>query len=101
MRFDKSIELIIDEVVEDGLGGRTELEKIVDKLNANIEELSIEETFKIYGEATTSSIKARVLGKIPNKVDKIKYNEDLYKVISKRYVKNKTVFLLELIDDEN
>ena len=101
MRFDKSIELIIDEVVEDGLGGRTELEKIVDKLNANIEELSVEETFKIYGEATTNSIKARVLGKISNKVDKIKYNEDLYKVISKRYVKNKTVFLLELINDEN
>ena len=101
MRFDKSIELIIDEVIEDGLGGRIQGQKIVDNLHANIEELSVEETYKIYGEATTDSIKARVLGRISLEFDKIKYNEKLYKVISKRYVKNKTVFLLELIDDGN
>lgn len=101
MRFDKSIELIIDEVVEDGLGGRSQLQKNVDNLYANIEELSVEETYKIYGEATTDNIKARVLGRVSVEFDKIKYNDKLYKVISKRYVKNKTVFLLELIDDEN
>lgn len=101
MRFDKSIELIIDEVVEDGLGGRSQLQKNVDNLYANIEELSVEETYKIYGEATTDNIKARVLGRVSVEFDKIKYNDNLYKVKSKRYVKNKTVFLLELIDDEN
>ena len=101
MRFDKTIELIINEVVEDGLGGRTQLQKVVSTLKANIEELSVQETYKIYGEATTESMKARVLGKISVEFDKIKYDEKLYKVISKRYVKNKTVFLLELIEDGN
>ena len=101
MRFDKSIDLIIDEVVEDGLGGRTQLQKIVDTLKANIEDLSVQETYKIYGEATTESMKVRVLGKISVEFDKIKYDDKLYKVISKRYAKNKTVFLLELMDDEH
>lgn len=101
MRFDKTIELIIDEVVGDGLGGHTQLQKVVSTLKANIEELSVQETYKIYGEATTESIKARVLGEISAKIDKIKYDEKLYRVISKRYVKNKTVFLLELIEDGN
>ena len=100
MRFDKTIYLIIDEVIEDGLGGRIQLRKNVDILKANIEELSVQETYKIYGEATTESLKAIVLGKISVDFDKIKYDEKLYKVISKRFVKNKTVFLLELIDDE-
>ena len=101
MRFDKLIELVIDEVIEDGLGGRMQAQKIVDKINANVEELSAAETFKIYGEATTDSIKVRALGRIEAEFDNIRYGEKLYKVISKRYVKNKTVFLLELIDDGN
>ena len=101
MRFDKSIDLIIDEVVEDGLGGRMQLQKIVDTLKANVEDLSVMETYKIYGIATTESVKARVLGKISVDFDKIKYDEKLYKVINKRYIKNKTAFLLELIDDEH
>ena len=101
MRFDESIELIIEEVVADGLGGRTQLHKNVEKLYVNVEELSVEETYKIYGEATTDTIKVRVLGKVSTAFDKIKYKEKFYKVISKRCVKNKTVFLLELINDEN
>ena len=100
MRFDKSIELIINEVVEDGLGGRVQLQKIVEKRNANIEDLSVQETYKIYGEATTENIRVRVLGNISVEFDKIKYDNKMYKVISKRIVKNKTVFLLEMIEDD-
>ena len=75
MRFDKTIELIINEVVEDGLGGRTQLQKVVSTLKANIEELSVQETYKIYGEATTESMKARVLGKISVEFDNQKVFE--------------------------
>ena len=39
MRFDKTIELIINEEVSDGQGGRTQAEKVIFTLNANIEEL--------------------------------------------------------------
>lgn len=99
MRFDKTIELIINEEVSDGQGGREQLEKVIFTLNANIEELSVVETFKIYGVATTDTIKARVLGNIKENIDKIRYNNNFYKIISKRIVKNKTVFLLEVIED--
>lgn len=100
MRFDKVIELINVVPIEDGLGGRTEGESIVDTLDANIQELSIETTMKIYGEATTDTIKAIVLGKINKNVDKIRYENKLYKIVSKRFVKNKTCYLLEVIDND-
>ena len=101
MRFDKQIELIANVLVEDGQGGRTEQQKVVRVVYANIEELSVTEAFKIYGEATTDSIKVRMLGRIEDEFDNIRYGEKLYKVISKRHVKNKTAFLLELIEDGN
>ena len=100
MRFDKVIELINIVSIEDGLGGRTEGETIVSTLNANIEELGIEATIKIYGEATTDTIKAIVLGKVINDVDKIRYDNKLYKIVNKRFVKNKTAYLLEVIDND-
>ena len=100
MRFDKVIELINVVPIEDGLGGRTEGESIVDTLDANIQELSIETTMKIYGEATTDTIKAIALGKINKNVDKIRYENKLYKIVSKRFVKNKTCYLLEVIDND-
>ena len=58
------------------------------------------ETYKIYGEATTDSVRARVLGKITENIKRVGYDNKLYKVVSKRYVKNKTVFLLEVIEDD-
>lgn len=101
MRFDKVVEFIIDDVIEDGMGGRTQEEIVLRRVNANIEELSVQETYKIYGEATTDAIKVRVLGHITDEVFKIRFDNKMYKVISKRYVKNKTVFLLELNEDGN
>lgn len=100
MRFDKVIELINIVPIGDGLGGRTGGETIVSTLNANIEELGIEATIKIYGEATTDTIKAIVLGKVINDVDKIRYDNKLYKIVNKRFVKNKTAYLLEVIDND-
>lgn len=100
MRFDQAIDLLADEVVEDGLGGRIQGRKLLASLNAHIDPLSIEETYKIYGEATTCTMKVRVLGNILEDIKEIRYNGDIYKVISKRIVKNKTTFLMELVDDE-
>lgn len=100
MRFDKVIDLIIIDIFEDGLGGREQGYKVYKTLNANIEELSEMETYKVYGEATTDSIRARVLGKITENIKRVGYDNKLYKVVSKRYVKNKTVFLLEVIEDD-
>ena len=99
MRFDTPIELITTVMVEDDMGGRVLTDKVLYSLNASVDELSVTETFKIYGVATTDSIKARVLGHIEEKIDKIKYNNKMYKVIAKRYVNNKTSFLLEVLDD--
>ena len=47
----------------------------------NFEELSLETTVKIYGEAITQNVKAIILGDI-QKIDKIKIDEVKYKVIS-------------------
>lgn len=99
MRFDTPIELITTVMVEDGMGGRVLTDKVLYNLNASVDELSVTETYKIYGVATTDSVKARVLGHIEEKIDKIKYNNKMYKVIAKRYVNNKTAFLLEVLDD--
>ena len=99
MRFDTPIELITTVMVEDGMGGRVLTDKVLYNLNASVDELSVIETYKIYGVATTDSVKARVLGHIEEKIDKIKYNNKMYKVIAKRYVNNKTAFLLEVLDD--
>ena len=100
MRFDKVIQLISQEIVNDGLGGRTEVDTVITNLNANIKELGIEATYKIYGDATTDTIKAICLGKINYNANKIKYDNRDYKIISKRYVKNKTCYLLEVIDSD-
>ena len=98
MRFDKLIGLFTLEDVADGLGGHTEIEKFVCTRYANVEELSLETTIKIYGEAITQNIKAIILGDI-QKIDKVEINNVKYKVISQRKIKNKTSFFLEVDND--
>ena len=98
MRFDRRIELFIIEDVADGLGGHTEVERSIGTKYANVEELSLETTIKVYGEAITQNVKAIILGSI-EKIDKIKINNIKYKVISQRKVKNKTCFFLEVDND--
>ena len=98
MRFDKRIELFTIEDVSDGLGGHIQSERFICFRYANIEELSLETTIKIYGEAITQNVKAIILGDI-EKVDKIKINDIKYKVISQRKIKNKTSFFLEVDND--
>ena len=98
MRFDKLIGLFILEDIQDGLGGHTEVEKFVCARYANVEELSLETTIKIYGEAITQNIKAITLGDI-QKIDKVEINNVKYKVISQRKIKNKTSFFLEVDND--
>ena len=98
MRFDKHIKLITLSVKEDGLGGRTEVENVIIETMCNFEELSLETTVKIYGEAITQNEKAIILGDI-QKIDKFKIDEVKYKVISQRKIKNKTSFFLEVEND--
>ena len=98
MRFDTLIELFIIKDIADGLGGHTEVERSIGTKYANVEELSLETTIKIYGEAITQNVKAIILGSI-EKIDKIKINNIKYKVISQRKVKNKTCFFLEVDND--
>ena len=98
MRFDKRIELFIIEDIKDGLGGHTQSERFICFRYANVEELSLETTVKVYGEAITQNVKAIILGDI-QKIDKIKIDDLKYKVISQRKIKNKTSFLLELDND--
>ena len=98
MRFDKLIGLFILEDISDGLGGHSQAERFICTRYANVEELSLETTVKIYGEAITQNTKAIVLGDI-QKIDKIKIDDVMYKVISQRKVKNKTVFFLEVDND--
>ena len=98
MRFDKRIELFTIEDVSDGLGGHIESEKFICFRYANIEELSLETTIKIYGDAITQNVKAIVLGDM-QKIDKIKIDDIKYKVISQRKIKNKTSFFLEVDND--
>ena len=98
MRFDRRIELFIIEDVADGLGGHTEVEKAIATKYAYLEELSLETTIKIYGEALTQNVRAIILGSI-EKIDKIKIKDIMYKVISQRKSRNKTVFFLEVDND--
>ena len=98
MRFDRRIELFTLVDIQDGLGGHIESERFVCFRYANIEELSLETTMKIYGEAITQNAKAIILGSI-QKIDKIKIDDVKYKVISQRKIKNKTSFFLEVDND--
>ena len=98
MRFDTLIELFIVEDVQDGLGGHIESEKPIGFKHANVEYLSLETTVKIYGEALTQNAKAIILGDVV-KINKIKIDGVMYKVISQRKVKNKTSFFLEVDND--
>ena len=98
MRFDKQIQLFVLENIQDGLGGHTESERFICFRYANVEELSLETTVKVYGEAITQNVKAIILGDI-QKIDKIKIDEVKYKVISQTKIKNKTSFFLEVDND--
>ena len=104
MRFDKVIELIVVSPIEDGLGGRSQGEKVISRLNVHVDELPLEATIKVYGDAYVNNIRATVLGKISTKVDdkkfKIKYEDKFYKIVDKSFVRNKTVFFLEMIQDD-
>ena len=98
MRFDKRIELFTIEDVSDGLGGHIQSERFICFRYANVEELSLETTVKVYGEAITQNVKAIILGDI-EKIDKIKIDDIKYKVISQRKIKDKTSFFLEVDND--
>ena len=98
MRFDKQIQLFVLEDVQDGLGGHMESERFICFRYANIEELSLETTIRICGDAITQNVKAIILGDV-QKIDKIKIGEVKYKVISQRKIKNKTSFFLEVDND--
>ena len=98
MRFDKQIQLFALEDVQDGLGGYIESERFICYRYANIEELSLETTIKIYGDAITQNVKAIILGDI-QKIDKVKIDNVKYKVISQRKINNKTSFFLEVDND--
>ena len=100
MRFDKVIELIVEVMVEDGLGGRTKGERVISRLNARVDQLSLDATYKMYGEAYINNIRAVVLGHIEIDADKIKYENEYYRIVNKSFVRNKTVFFLEMIQDD-
>ena len=98
MRFDKTIKLITLSIEEDGLGGRTEFENVTMETMCNFEELSLETTVKIYGEAITQNAKAVILGS-SIKIDKVLIDDIKYKVLNQRKIKNKTSFFLEVDND--
>ena len=98
MRFDTLIELFVIEDIQDGLGGHIESERSIGFKYANVEKLSLESTVKIYGEALAQNAKAIILGDVV-KINKIKIDGVMYKVISQRKVKNKTSFFLEVDND--
>ena len=98
MRFDTLIELFIIEDVQDGLGGHMQSERCICTRYANIEELSLETTVRIYGDAITQNVKAIILGDTV-KIDKIKIKDVMYKVVSQRKIRNKTSFFLEVDND--
>ena len=100
MRFNKVIELIVEVMVEDGLGGRTKGERVISRLNARVDQLSLDATYKMYGEAYINNIRAVVLGHIEIDADKIKYKNEYYRIVNKSFVRNKTCYILELIQDE-
>ena len=98
MRFDRRIELFTLVDVQDGLGGHMQSERFICYRYASVEELSLETTIKIYGDAITQNVKAIILGSV-EKIDKIKIDGIKYKVISQRKIKNKTSFFLEVDND--
>ena len=98
MRFDKHIKLITLSTESDGLGGRTEAENVIIETMCNFEELSLETTVKIYGEAITQNAKAIILGS-SIKIDKVLIDDIKYKVLNQRNIKNKTSFFLEVEND--
>ena len=98
MRFDKLIGLFVLEDISDGLGGHSQAEKFICTRYANVEELSLETTVKIYGDTITQNAKAIILGDA-EKINKIKIDDVVYKVISQRKIKNKTSFFLEVDND--
>ena len=98
MRFDKHIKLITLSTESDGLGGRTEVENIIIETMCNFEELSLETTVKIYGEAITQNAKAIILAS-SIKIDKVLIDDIKYKVLNQRNIKNKTSFFLEVEND--
>ena len=98
MRFDTLIELFIVEDIQDGLGGHIESERPIGFKYANVEYLSLENTVKIYGDTLTQNAKAIILGDT-EKINKIKIDDVMYKVISQRKIKNKTSFFLEVDND--
>lgn len=105
MRFDKFVDVLMLDTISDGQGGRTETENTISRLNCNVSELDITTTMKIYGEATTDTIRVTVLGKFvcdddKSKKYKYKLNSKYYKKISKRYLRNKTCYLLEVIEND-
>lgn len=101
MRFDKPINLYEVDIVEDGIGGREEKLSLVKKdVLANINILTLEETTKIYGEAIVGTIKATILGKVYADVDRVEYDKKIYRVANHIVTKNKTSFLLEVIENE-
>jgi len=98
MRFNKCIKLITLESKEDNLGGHIEVENVIMETMCNFEELSLETTIKIYGEAITQNAKAIILGS-SIKIDKVLIDNIKYKVLNQRKVKNKTSFFLEVDND--
>lgn len=98
MRFDTFTELFILKDISDGLGGHTQSEIYIESRYANIEELSLETTVRIYGDAITQNVKAIILGDTV-KIDKIKIKDTMYKVVSQRKIRNKTSFFLEVDND--
>lgn len=102
MRFDKSINLYEVDIVDDGIGGREEKLSIVKKdVPANVNMLTLEETTKIYGEAMIGTLKATILDRLYLDVDRIEYNKKIYRVANHIITKNKTCFLLEVIENEH
>ena len=98
MRFDKHVKLITLTTENDGLGGRTEVENVIMETMCNFEELSLETTIKVYGEAITQNAKAIILGD-SIKIDKVEVDNIKYKVLNQRKIKNKTSFFLEVDND--
>ena len=98
MRFDTLIELFILEDIQDGLGGHIQSERYICSIYAKVEYLSLETTVKIYGDALTQNVKAIILGDMA-RINKIKIDGVMYKVISQRKIKNKTSFFLEVDND--
>ena len=98
MRFDKHVKLITLTTENDGLGGRTEVENVIMETMCNFEELSLETTIKVYGEAIAQNAKAIILGS-SIKIDKVLIDDVKYKVLNQRKIKNKTSFFLEVEND--